>query len=266
MTVGPLQDNPVVSSERQGAVAFVTLQRSGALNALSVQMAKAMTESIRRFADDPSIWVIVLRASAGRAFSVGADLKETIGMSEDELLTRRGTLCEMFASIRAIPQASIASVFGLALGGGCEIALSCDLIVAAEDAIFGLPELRVGVIPAGGGTRLLSQAIGVRRAKELMFTAKQVNASSAQALGIVSRLVPRTQLDEATMELALEICRSSPSAVRIVKRVMDRSTGVSAHAALAVEEEGWKEVGQTSDRNEGIAAFVEKRTPRWENR
>ena len=259
-------EGALVGVQKRGPLGLVTMQRAVALNAFSVGMAREMKAAVESLASDPSIWVVVARAHQGRAVSVGADLKESEGMSADQLLDRRESLREMFASFRAIPQPSIASVFGFALGGGCELALSCDLIVAADDAVFGLPELLVGLVPAGGGTTLLPQAVGVRRAKEMMFTARRIDAAAARDLGLVSRVVPRARLDEATTELALEISRTSPSAARIVKRVVDESSALSFQAALALEEQGWQEASRTDDRREGVTAFLEKRSPQWRNR
>jgi enoyl-CoA hydratase/carnithine racemase len=259
-------EGALVGVQKRGPLGLVTMQRAAALNAFSVGMAREMKAAVESLASDPSIWVVVARAHEGRAFSVGADLKESERMSADQLLDRRESLREMFASFRAIPQPSIASVFGFALGGGCELALSCDLIVAADDAVFGFPELLVGLVPAGGGTTLLPQAVGVRRAKEMMFTARRIDAAAARDLGLVSRVVPRALLDEATTELALEISRTSPSAARIVKRVVDESSALSFQAALALEEQGWQEASRTDDRREGVTAFLEKRSPQWRNR
>ncbi|HUY09319.1 MAG TPA: enoyl-CoA hydratase-related protein [Candidatus Dormibacteraeota bacterium] len=255
-----------VSAERVGPVALVTLLRSQALNVLSVGMTAALTDIFERLSQDTAVRVVIVRAQEGRAFCAGADLKEVRGMSQKALTARREGIRRMLRAVRQLPQPSIASVFGFALGGGCELALSCDLVVAAEDAEFGFPELRVGAIPGGGGTRLLREAIGARRSTELLFTARRVDAGEAYHLGLASRVVPRSELDGTSMEIALKICLASPTALRITKRVMHGSTGCDELAAEALEDQGWTEASRTPDYVEGLTAFAEKRPPRWTDR
>jgi enoyl-CoA hydratase/carnithine racemase len=172
----------------------------------------------------------------------------------------------MFDSLRALPQPSIASVFGYVLGGGFELALSCDLIVAAEDAVFGLPEVRVGILPGGGGTQLLARRVGVGRAKDLTFTGRRIGAEEALAMGVVNRVVPRADLEVATLQLAEEVCRSAPVAVREAKRAIDQSLDLPLAAGIELEELAWRRAVASEDRREGIAAFNEKRDPQWRGR
>jgi enoyl-CoA hydratase/carnithine racemase len=172
----------------------------------------------------------------------------------------------LFDSIRELPQPSIASVFGNALGGGFELALCCDLIVAAEDAVFALPEVRVGIVPGGGGTQLLARKIGPSLAKQLIFTGQRLTAQDADRLGLVSRVVPKTELKAATMSLAREICESSPLAVREAKQAIDMGVDVPLGHGLDLEDLAWRRAVATEDRREGIAAFNEKRDPQWKGR
>ena len=168
--------------------------------------------------------------------------------------------------MRELPQPTIASVFGFALGGGFELALCCDLVVAAEGAQLGLPETRVGIVPGGGGTQLLARRVGPARAKELILTGRRMGAEEAAALGVVARVVGRAELDEAALELAGEICACSPVAVREAKAAIDRGLGLPLSAALELEDGAWRRAVASHDRAEGILAFNERRAPEWENR
>jgi enoyl-CoA hydratase len=256
----------LVGVEKRGQIALVTLQRAEKLNAISIELADRVAEAMAEAGRDRDVWVVVLRAQGEKAFCVGADLKEAATMDEDGQVERRKHIRNLFKTIRDVPQPVIASVFGYALGGGCELALSCDLVVASEDAIFGLTEARVGLVPGGGGMLLLPRSIGVAKAKEMIFTGKHVDAKTAERLGFVSRVVPRPQLESATMELAEEITRCSPMAVREAKRTINQSFGKPVDDALAIEDEAAVRILRSRDRAEGFAAFNEKRAPRWENR
>lgn len=254
-----------VSLSRDGHIATITLQRPEALNAISGAMADDLRIAARRVSTDEDAWVVVLAATGEKAFCVGADLKERAGFSLQDFYENRRQIREMFASIRAIPQPTIASVFGFALGGGFELALSCDLIVAARGTEMGLPEARVGLLPAGGGTQLLTRKLGTSRAKELIFRGKRIDAVHAWELGLVAEVAPPETLAEVTRALAEDVCRSSPIAVREAKRAVEASIGVPLEEGIAVEDESWKRVIVSEDRSEGIQAFTEKREPHWRN-
>jgi enoyl-CoA hydratase/carnithine racemase len=255
-----------VQRERNGHVGVITLDRADAMNAISSEVADELAGAFLQTAADPGVWAIVLRAAGDRAFCVGADLKERGTLDDRGWMRNRAFMRGMFDSIRAAPQPTIASVFGYALGGGFELALSCDLIVAAEDAVFGLPEVRVGIVPGGGGTQLLSRRVGPSRAKEHVFTGKRIQAETALDIGLVSAVVPRASLDSEATQLAEEICRSSPVAVREAKRAVDRGTEVPLEHGLEIEDQAWWRAVASEDRVEGIAAFNEKRDPRWAGR
>jgi cyclohexa-1,5-dienecarbonyl-CoA hydratase len=255
-----------VALERRGHVAVVTLRRPQALNAITAAMADATHELLTGLAADRDVWVVVLAAEGERAFCVGADLAEREGMSPEQLVARRASLRRLFATVRETPQPTIASVFGYVLGGGFELALGCDLIVAADDATFGLPEARVGLVPAGGGTYLLPRAIGPARARELIFTGRRLDAAEAHALGLVAEVVPRTGLDEAVAALADRIAKSSPVSTRLAKAALRRAQLGAERAAIDAEEEALAEAAQSRDAEEGVRAFGEKRPPEWENR
>ena len=256
----------LVGYDVDGRVATVTLNRPEALNAISGAMADELAEIFRRASGDREVWVVVLAAAGHKAFCVGADLKERAGFSLEDFHRNRGQIRGVFAALRSVSQPVIASVFGYALGGGFELALSCDLVVAAEGTQLGLPEARVGLLPAGGGTQLLTRKVGPARAKELIYTGRRFDAAEGAAMGLVQRVVPRDRLTEETSQLALEVCRSSPVAVRAAKASIDSALGVPLDEGIEVEHRAWETVISSSDRTEGIAAFNEKRDPRWQNR
>jgi enoyl-CoA hydratase/carnithine racemase len=216
--------------------------------------------------DDARAVRVVLTAEGERAFCVGADLVERNEMDDEQLVARRASLRRMFATVREMPQPTIAAVFGYALGGGFELALSCDLIVAADDATFGLPEARVGLVPAGGGTYLLAEAIGPARARELIYTGRRVDADEARALGLVVDVVPRERLGAAADELAQRITRSSPVATRLAKAALRAGRADAEHAAVEAEDAALAEATESRDAKEGVRAFADKRDPEWENR
>ena len=256
----------MVSLETDGAIGVVSLGRPEALNAISGSFADELADVFREVGSRPDIWVMVLRGAGDKAFCVGADLKERASFTIEDFYSNRRQMKGMFAALRAIPQPTVACVFGFALGGGFELALSCDLIVAARGTFLGLPEARVGLLPAGGGTQLLARSIGEARAKELIFTGRRVDADEALGMGLVAKVVDRGDLDRVAMDIAHDICRSSPVAVREGKRSIESAHGVALEEGIEIESKSWEVVINTEDRAEGIAAFNEKRDPRWNNR
>ncbi len=212
------------------ATAEITLDRPGAMNALSTAMAARLTAVCAELAADRAIRAIVLGA-AGRAFCVGADLKERAAMSDAELMAQRPVFRAAFAALLALPQPVIAAVHGYALGGGCELALSCDMIVADETAEFGLPETTVGLVPGGGGTQLALRRLGPGRAADLVLTGAGRRRRGG-ALGLADRVVPAGAAAEHARELAARIARNSPVAVTHAKRAMRQGAGLPLAAAL----------------------------------
>jgi enoyl-CoA hydratase/carnithine racemase len=255
-----------VSTVRDKQVAVVRLERPEALNAVSGAMADEIGEAFREAAADRSVWAIVLTAAGEKAFSVGADLKERAGFTLEDYHRNRKQIRGMFEAIRSTPQAVVAAPFGFALGGGFELVLSSDLAVAAEGTLMGLPEARVGLLPAGGGTQLLTRKVGPARAKELVFTGARLDAAEWERLGVVTKVVPAADVLGEALALAEEVCKSSPVVVREAKRAIDAALGVSLEEGIEVEHAAWEVVIESDDRAEGIAAFSEKRDPRWRNR
>src|SRR6266540_6629916 len=231
-----------------GHIAVVTLNRPEALNAISGEVADQLREVFHAVSVDRNAWVMVLRAEGEKAFCVGADLKERNRLDDAGWLQNREQMRGMFEGLRAVPQPTIAAVFGYALGGGFELALSCDLIVAAEGSIMGLPEVRVGIVPGGGGTQLLPRKIGVARAKDLIFTGRRIHAEEGQDVGLVARVVPQDELEEAAMGLAAEICASSPVGVRQAKRAIDAAFDAPIDMGIEIEDQAWRQAVDSDDR------------------
>ena len=262
MSAGPT----LVSVRREGRIARVGLERPEALNALSGALAEELRARLEELARDPEVWVVVLGAAGERAFCVGADLKERGAFGPAEWERNRRQIEGVFGALRALPQPTIAAVFGFALGGGMELVLSCDLAVVAEGARLALPETGLGIVPGGGGTQLLARRVGPARAKELVFTGRRIDAAEALALGIATRVVAPAELEAAALALAREVGDSSPVAVREAKAAIDGGLGVPLEQGLALEDRAWRRAVASRDREEGIAAFNERRPPRWENR
>ncbi len=248
-------------------VRTIRLNRPDALNAVSGAMADELRGAFMDVARDAETWVVIVAAAGERAFCVGADLKERAGFSIEDFYRNREQIKAMFEALRAIPQPTIAVPFGYALGGGFELVLSCDLVVAEETTEFGLPEARVGLLPAGGGTQLLARKVPLARAKEWIFTGARFGVEEAFEVGLLTDAAPMIGLDDAALSLANEICGCSPVAVHAAKASIDGGYGVDLERAiLEVENAQWERVINSADREEGIAAFNEKRDARWSNR
>ncbi|MCH6162252.1 enoyl-CoA hydratase/isomerase family protein [Streptomyces marispadix] len=244
-------------------VAELVLDRPEALNAVSSEVAAGLAEACTALADDRDVRVTVLTSSNDRAFCVGADLKERNSLTDAELGRHRPTARAAYTGVLELPMPTIAAVHGYALGGGFELALSCDLIVADPSAVLGLPEVSVGVIPGGGGTQLLPRRVGAARAAELIFTARRVEAAEARELGLVDRWADPGEDRAEALALAARIAGNSPVGLRAAKRALRTGWGLDLRAGLEVEDAAWRTVAFSGDRTEGVAAFNEKRKPRW---
>ncbi|MCS0634571.1 enoyl-CoA hydratase-related protein [Streptomyces sp. LP05-1] len=246
----------------EGHIAELVLDRPKAMNAVSTAMAESLAAACAALGADRSVRVTVLTSSNDRAFCVGADLKERNSFSDAELLRQRPTTRGAYTGVLELPMPVIAAVHGFALGGGFELALAADLIVADATAVVGLPEVSVGVIPGGGGTQLLPRRVGAARAAELVFSARRVPADEAARLGLVDQLV-EADARAAALELAGRIAANSPVGLRAAKRALRLGQGLDLRAGLEVEDAAWRTVAFSGDRAEGVAAFNEKRPPEW---
>jgi len=244
-------------------IAEVVLDRPDAMNALNTATLVQLTAYFTAIAADPQVRVVVLSSAAERAFCVGADLKERAAMSDAQIMAQRPAFRAAFGALLALPQPAIAAVHGYALGGGCELALSCDVIVADATAQLGLPEASVGLVPGCGGTQLLARRVGPGRAADMIFSGRRAGAEEAHAIGLADRLVPAGSVRASALELAAQIAANSPVAVRAAKQALRNGAGLSLAAALDVEDAAWRTAAGSADRREGIAAFAEKRRPVW---
>jgi enoyl-CoA hydratase/carnithine racemase len=244
-------------------IAEVVLDRPEALNAVSTELARALAAALAGLGGNPELRAVVISSSQDRAFCVGADLKERNELSDAELVAQRPVARAAYRAVLELEVPALAAVGGYALGGGFEIALACDLIVADGTAVLGLPEVSVGVIPGGGGTQLLTRRIGWSRAADLVFTARRVDAEVALRLGLIDRLVPEGQARAAALDLAATIAANSPVGLRNAKRAMRLGMDTDLAAGLEVEDAAWRATAFSPDRAEGVRAFVERRPPHW---
>ncbi|CAM5610162.1 putative enoyl-CoA hydratase EchA17 OS=Streptomyces tendae OX=1932 GN=GUR47_16130 PE=3 SV=1 [Streptomyces tendae] len=254
----------LVRQHERGHVAELALDRPKAMNAVSTAMARSLSAgACAALAEDRGVRAVVLTSTHERAFCVGADLKERNSFSDADLLRQRPVTRGAYTAVLELPQPAVAAVHGFALGGGFELALSCDVIVADRTAVVGLPEVSVGVIPGGGGTQLLPRRVGAARAAELVFTARRVAAGEARELGLVDQLVDEGRDREDALDLASRMAANSPVGLRAAKRALRLGHGLDLRAGLEVEDAAWRSVAFSGDRAEGVAAFNEKRAPRW---
>ena len=246
-----------------GFVAEIVLDRPAAMNALNTAMAESIAAACADTAKDGDVRAVVLSAAGTKAFCVGADLKERSGMTDAQLLRQREIFRKAFGGVLALPQPTVAAVHGYALGGGCEFAMSCDIIVADETAVFGLPEVTVGLVPGGGGTQLALRRLGAGVAADLILTGRRINVDEAERIRLISRRVPAGHARDDALKTANAIAANSPIATRAAKRALRNGWGVTLESALDIEDAAWRTAALSADRREGIAAFAEKRAPRW---
>ncbi len=249
--------------DRAGGVRELILDRPAALNAISTRFASEFAQACRDAASALGVRVVVVTSSCHRAFCVGADLEERDGFTDDDLRRQRGVFREMFGGLWDLPQPVVAAVHGFAFGGGTEIALCADLIVADRTAVFGLPEVTVGLVPGGGGTQLLPRRVGSGRAADLVLTGRRVEVDEAATLGLADRVVAAGTDRQEALSVAATIAANSPVAVRAAKRAMRLGEDAGVRAGFDVEDAAWRTAAFSADRREGIAAFVAKRRPVW---
>jgi enoyl-CoA hydratase/carnithine racemase len=254
--------DPDVMLLSHGVVAEIRLNRVAARNALSTGMAEELAATAAAVGATGAR-AVVLSSAAPEAFCVGADLKERNGFTDAEFMAQRIVFRRAFTSVLDMPVPVVAAVHGYALGGGYELALCCDLIVADESAVVGLPEVGLGIVPGGGGTQLLPRRAGYPVAADLILTGRHVAAAEAASLGLVDRLVPAGSDLEAATELAARIAGNSPVAVANARNAIRRGLDVDLAAGLDIEDSAWRATVFSDDRREGVRAFVERRRPNW---
>lgn len=257
-----MAENPILT-EARGKVGLITLNRPEALNALSGALLVALIEALQQFDADDEIGAIVI-AGNEKVFAAGADISEMANATLAEMMTQ--SFVERFDGIRKISKPIIAAVSGYALGGGCELAMSCDMIVASEKAKFGQPEINLGVIPGAGGTQRLTHAVGKAIAMEMALNNRILSAQEALEFGLVNRVVPvDAYLDEA-LKLASQIAKRAPLALRQGKAAINKAFELSLTEGLAFERNAFYALFATEDQKEGMKAFMEKRKPNWQGK
>lgn len=254
-------------TDQQAKIARLTLNRPTVLNAHNTQMAHDLIRALNLLKDDAQVRVVML-TGAGRAFCAGADLKERNGMTDQAWMEQRKVFTTMFRGLFDFPKPLFAAVNGIAFGGGTEIALNCDFIVASTAAAFALPEVSRGIMPGGGGTQLLLRTVGQNFARWMLFSGARVEAAQAYNVGLAQHLIEGDQaaFDEATLGLARQIAVNSPLAVRQVKQAVRDGLDVGIREGFEAENRAYAVCIPSQDRREGMLAFNEKRPPRFTGR
>ena len=247
-----------IEFEHRDGVGIITLSRPKALNALNSQLLNELAAVLSELMNS-DLRALVLTGSGDRAFAAGADISEMATFSAEQAEAFSAGGQAVLELLETFPAPTIAAVKGFALGGGCEVAMACDLVLAAPTAVFGQPEVKLGVIPGFGGTQRLARRVGRQRALELMFTGRNVKAEEAVTLGIALEVVEEGDVLDAAVALAGKISRNGPAAVRWVKTVVHETEGRDANASMAAERAHFALCFATNDQKEGMAAFVEKR-------
>jgi enoyl-CoA hydratase/carnithine racemase len=253
-----------ITAERAGAVEVWTIQGEARRNSLTMALVRELGVRVASAASDRALRAVVVTGAGDRAFCAGADLKERARMTPEEVHAFHGGLRDALRGIERSPQVFVAALNGAALGGGLELALACDLRVAAEEADVGLPEVSLGIIPGGGGTARLPRLVGVARAKDLVLTGRRIGAAEALALGVVSRVAPRARLRQDALALAEQVARNAPISLRQAKRAIEEGFDVPLDEALAVENRCYQDCLGSKDRVEALRAFAERRPPVFE--
>jgi enoyl-CoA hydratase/carnithine racemase len=253
----------VVLAEARGPVGLVRLNRPDARNALSPELMEELAAQCERWDEDPEVGCIVI-AGDDDWFAAGADIRVMAERSFVETLA--APAARFWPRLAAVRTPLVAAVSGYALGGGCELALACDMIVASEKAQFGQPEILLGIIPGGGGTQRLARILGKQRAMELVLTGRRIDAAEAAALGIVNRVVKAREWLDSALELADVVARRPPLAVRLAKQAVLAADETPLGAGLDQERRLYELAMATEDRVEGMRAFLEKRRPEFRGR
>jgi len=249
--------------ETKGRVGVIRLNRPQALNALNAALMAELSAAIDAFEADAGIGCVVI-AGSEKAFAAGADIKEMASKSYMDAFM--GNFAANWDRVAQARKPVIAAVAGFALGGGCELAMQCDLIIAADNARFGQPEIKLGVIPGIGGTQRLARAVGKAKAMDLILTGRMMDAAEAERAGLVARVVPFAELMNETMKAADAIAAMSLPSVMVAKEAVNRAFEVSLAEGVAFERRVFHTLFATDDQKEGMAAFMEKRPARFNNR
>jgi enoyl-CoA hydratase len=252
--------------EKSEGIATITLNRPEALNAFSKEVIDEVLQALEDIRNDENVRVVILTGAGEKAFSTGADIKAMKGMNAlkaRELSLMGEKICN---ALENLEKPVIAAMNGYALGGGLEVAMSCDIRIASENARMGQTEINIGLIPGWGGTQRLTRLIGRTKAKELVFTGKMIDAKTAEQLGIVNMVVPADKFKETVRQFATELASKAPVALKVAKALINKGADISLDAAIALEREGFGVVASTEDLQEGVSAFTEKRKPTFKGK
>jgi enoyl-CoA hydratase len=255
---------PVVLVEHPAAgIALVRINRPEARNALNIEVRRLLARHLTELGDDETTRCIVLTGNE-KSFAAGADIKEMAGAGTIEML-QRGTH-KLWRAISACPKPVIAAVNGFALGGGCELAMTCDIIIAGESAKFGQPEVKIGIIPGGGGTQRFTRAVGKYKAMRYVLTGDLFSAREAFDMGLVSEIAPDAEVEKRALQMAQQIADLSPLAIQQAKESVLRGLDASLDTGLALETKAIQILFSSQDQKEGMAAFIEKRKPQFQGK
>lgn len=245
--------------EKKGNIAVATINRPKALNALNSQVLEDLNELVDLVNADEEIRALVLTGAGEKAFVAGADIGEmsTLTKAEGEAFGKKGN--DVFRKLETMPIPTIAAINGFALGGGCELSMSCDIRICADTAVFGQPEVGLGITPGFGGTQRLARLVSPGMAKQLIYTARNIKADEALRIGLVNAVYPAEELMAAAEKMAATIAANAPIAVRACKKAINEGLDVDMDAALVIEEKLFGSCFETADQAEGMGAFLEKR-------
>jgi enoyl-CoA hydratase len=251
----------VVVVERPAeSVALIRINRPEARNALNMEVRKLLAQHMTELGNDNAVRCIVLTGN-DKSFAAGADIKEMSGVGTVDMILRDSL--KLWRALAACPKPVIAAVSGFALGGGCEIAMTCDIIIAGESARFGQPEVKIGITPGGGGTQRLTRAVGKYKAMKICLTGELFGAKEAFDMGLVSEVVPDAEVEKRALEMAQQIAALAPLAVQQIKEVILAGQDASLETGLRLEAKAIQLMFSTHDQKEGMAAFIEKRKPQF---
>jgi len=249
--------------EKEQHLCLITLNRPEVYNSLNREIVLFLREELERLADDKSVRAVIITGEGEKAFCAGADLKERQTMTPEQVLQFLKTLQDTLLTLERLPKPVIAAINGVAFGGGTELALACDLRIMSRHAKMGLTETSLGIIPGGGGTQRLPRLIGKGKAKELIYTARHVDAEEALAIGLVNQVVEPAELLDAARRLAADIAKNAPLAIAQAKYAIDHGLEVDLVTGLAIETNAYQVLIPTKDRLEGLKAFQERRKPNY---